>query len=77
MTPCIDQSSPAARRGTPGNRPRRPYPHGRRSAWIRRRQSLIARARRRLEAGWYDRDPVLRIAVDRLIDRIDTQLRAR
>lgn len=49
----------------------------RRGSWGSRRRSLIARARARMRAGWYEQDPVLRLAVDRLIDRLSAELRAR
>lgn len=38
--------------------------------WVERRSSLVDLARERVRAGMYDRDPVMRVAIDGLIDRL-------
>lgn len=38
--------------------------------WIERRRSLVDLARERIRTGMYDRDPVMRVAIDGLIDRL-------
>lgn len=77
MTPMTARSMVSARPGMPVNRRRR-YPHrGPRFAWKMRRKALIARAKERIREGWYDESPVLRIAIDRLIQRLHTELDSR
>lgn len=77
MTPWIARTSVNARQGVPVNRRRRLAHRGPRFAWKQRRRTLIAEARERVRDGFYDRDPVLRIAVDRLIDRLMADIAAR
>ncbi len=77
MTPLIARTSFTSRHAAPATRRGRHAHRGPRYAWKMRRRNLIARARQRMDQGWYDNAPLLRIAVDRLIDRLITDLAER
>lgn len=77
MSPMTARTSIASRRGTPAQRRHRDAHRGPRFAWKVRRRSLIAQAKERIRDGVYEDSPALRIAVDRLIDRLCAELEAR